>query len=114
VKAAISTPDGELRGPEGELQLYNAYSTAFPDFKITVEDIIAEGNKVVMRYTFAGTHQGTLPTIPAAASGKKVNVQGVAIFRVSKGRVEELRFIWDKFSLVQQIGVQPAAAAASA
>ena len=56
----IHTPDGMLHGPSGATQLYTAYTTAFPDTRYTVEDVVAEGERVVIRFTFAGTHRGDL------------------------------------------------------
>ena len=101
----IHTPDGELRGVEGATQLLGAYGTAFPDFHITVEDNIAEGEQVALRYTFSGTHKGQLG--PTAASGKRVATSGITIFRFAGGKVAEARFEWDRVSLRQQIGSLP-------
>ena len=99
------TPDGALQGQDGARQLYNAYATAFPDFRLSTDDILADGNKVVVRYTFTGTHKGPLAAVPA--SGKQANVQGIAIVRLAGGKADEVRFVWDKFALMQQIGVLP-------
>ncbi len=99
---ALHTPDGALQGQDGARQLYNAYATAFPDFRVKTDDMLADGNKVVVRYTFAGTHKGPLASIPA--SGKQANVQGIAIFNLAGGKADEVRFVWDKFALMQQIG----------
>jgi steroid delta-isomerase-like uncharacterized protein len=101
----LHTPDGTLHGLDGAKQLYTAYATAFPDFRIAPNDTLADGNKVVVRYTFTGTHKGALATIPA--SGKSVTVQGIGIFRLAGEKVDEIRFVWDKFALLQQIGALP-------
>jgi len=105
---SLHTPDGDLQGVDGALILYGAYATAFPDFNLSTDDIIAEGDKVVVRYTFTGTHEGPLAGIPA--SGNKANVQGTVIFKIVDGKADELRFVWNKFALLQQIGALPAAA----
>jgi steroid delta-isomerase-like uncharacterized protein len=102
---AFHTPDGALHGQDGARQLYNAYATAFPDFRLSTDDILADGNKVVVRYTFTGTHKGPLAAVPA--SGKPANVQGIAIVRLAGGKADEVRFVWDKFALMQQIGALP-------
>ena len=102
---AFHTPDGGLQGEDGATQLYNAYATAFPDFRVAADDILADGNKVVVRYTFTGTHSGPLAAVPA--SGKQANVQGIVIFRLAAGKADEVRFVWDKFALLQQIGALP-------
>ena len=102
---AFHTPDGALQGQDGARQLYNAYATAFPDFRLTIDDILADGNKVVVRYTFTGTHKGPLAVVPA--SGKQANVQGMVIFHLASGKADEVRFVWDKFALMKQIGALP-------
>jgi len=102
---AFHTPDGALQGQDGARQLYNAYATAFPDFRLSADDLLADGDKVVVRYTFAGTHKGPLAAVPA--SGKQANVQGIVIFRLGGGKANEVRFVWDKFALMQQIGALP-------
>ncbi|HXQ11335.1 MAG TPA: ester cyclase [Caulobacteraceae bacterium] len=99
---ALHTPDGALRGVEGARRLLNAYATAFPDFHITTDELIAEGDKVAFRYTFAGTHQGKLGEV--AASGKKVTTSGIGIYRIVGGKVAEGRLEWDRASLQEQIG----------
>ena len=57
----------DIHGPEGFKQFVNMYRTAFPDIKFTIEDQIAEGDKVVNRFTFTGTHKGELMGIPLQA-----------------------------------------------
>ena len=64
--------------------------------------MLAEGDKVTYRWTFTGTHKGPLAGI--AASGRKVSVGGIGIFRVAGGKASELRLLWDKYALMQQIG----------
>ena len=109
---ALRTPDGPLQGQEGASLLYNAYATAFPDFRVGVDDTIADGNKVVVRYTFTGTQKGPLAAVPA--SGRQVSVQGIVIFRLMGAMVDDVHFVWDKFALLQQIGALPASGPAGA
>jgi steroid delta-isomerase-like uncharacterized protein len=109
---ALSTPDGPLQGQEGASLLYNAYATAFPDFRVGVDDTIADGNKVVVRYTFTGTQKGPLAAVPA--SGRQVSVHGIVIFRLMGAMVDDVHFVWDKFALLQQIGALPASGPAGA
>jgi steroid delta-isomerase-like uncharacterized protein len=102
-KAAIYTPDGVLNGHDGAKQLLAAYATAFPDFRLNIDDLLSDGDKVALRYGFTGTHKG--PLAGSAASGKSVSVQGnVGIFQIAGGKVKELRLVWDKYALMQQIG----------
>jgi steroid delta-isomerase-like uncharacterized protein len=111
--AVLHTPDGQLTGLDGATFLLHAYATAFPDFQMTINDMIAEGNQVAVRWTFTGTHHGPLLNIPP--TGRRFNVPGgIGIFRLSAGKVEEGYFAWDKFALLQQLGVLPAPGAVSA
>ena len=70
-----STPDVG-RGPESEKKRATLYRTAFPDLRLTVEDIIAEGETVVARWSCRGTHKGDLNGI--APTGKRVNITGIS------------------------------------
>ena|SRR2546426_11633408 len=105
---AIHTPDGVLNAHDGARQLLNAYATAFPDFHLSIDDLLADGDRVTWRWTFTGTHKGPLASI--AASGKTVSVGGIGIIRVTGGKASELRLIWDKYALMQQIGALAAQA----
>ena len=101
-------PGGELpRGVQGAAQLYGSYATAFPDFRLTIEDIVVEGDQVAVSYSFTGTNKGQLGAVPA--SGKRVTVPAIAIFRLAGGKVTEARLVWDTLSLQQQIGALPMA-----
>jgi steroid delta-isomerase-like uncharacterized protein len=79
---------------------------AFPDQKITIEDAIAEGDKVAARWTSRGTHLGELLGIPA--TGKQFTQGGMAVYRLVNARVAELWFYPDNLGLMQQLGVVPA------
>lgn len=76
--------------------------TAFPDVQMTIEDMIAEGDKVAVRYTFRGTQQGETQGIPP--TGKYVNVPGIFICRCRDGKIVEEWDIWDDLGLLQQLG----------
>ena len=103
----LLTPDGRLSGLQGASFLLQAYSTAFPDFRIAIDDVVAEGNKVVIRWTFNGTNRGALPPIPA--TGKHVSVPNViGIFQLGAGKVVEAHLSWDRYELRQQLGLLPA------
>lgn len=110
---SLDTPDGALTGLEGASFLLQAYATAFPDFHLSIDDLLADGNRVVLRWTFTGTHLGPLADIPA--SGRQVTVpRGIAIFRIAAGQVDQGYFAWDKYALLQQLGVLPRNSAAGA
>jgi steroid delta-isomerase-like uncharacterized protein len=100
-----ATPDFG-RGPEAYQQLATCYRTAFPNLQFTLEEIVAEGDKVAVRYTSRGTHQSELSGI--AATGKQVKVTGTFISRLADGKVEESWVNWDALGLLQQLGAVPA------
>ena len=99
-----STPDFG-RGPEGERKRATLYRTAFPDLRLTIEDIIAEGETVMTRWSCRGTHKGDLLGI--APTGKQINISGVTITRLEKGKLAEGYVNWDVLGLMQQLGVVP-------
>lgn len=102
----------EVRGPEGMKQFVTMYRTAFPDYACTIADQIAEGDKVVTRWTVRGTQRGELMGIPA--TGKQVTLPGVVIDRLANGQLAETWFQADVLGMLQQLGVVQAAAAAAA
>ena len=90
---------------EGYKQFINSYRTAFPDIHITIEDEIAEGDKVVTRFTSRGTHKGELMGI--APTGEQVTVTGISIFRIAGGKIVEDWTEFDAVGMLQQLGVMP-------
>jgi len=94
------------KGPEGiKLYLEGSFA-AFPDSHVSVEDMIAEGDKVVVRYVFTGTQQGEFLGIPA--TGKKFSISGIGIGRFADGKLVEWWENADGLGLMQQLGVIPA------
>ena len=75
------------RGPEGAKMWFDYVTKALPDINCEIEDIIADGDKVVVRYVLSGTHEGELAGIPA--TNKKVAVPAVSIYYMSKGKIAE-------------------------
>jgi steroid delta-isomerase-like uncharacterized protein len=106
-----STPDLG-RGPESEKKRATLYRTAFPDLRLTIEDIIAEGETVMARWSCRGTHKGDLSGI--APTGKQVTITGVSIARFANGKMAEGWANWDALGLMQQLGVVPELAKAKA
>jgi steroid delta-isomerase-like uncharacterized protein len=92
-------------GPEGDRHVVNLYHGAFPDAQITVEEQIAEGDRVVTRWTGRGTHQGELLGIPP--SGNRVEISGITINRISGGKIAETWTNYDALGMMQQIGAVP-------
>ena len=99
-----STPDFG-RGPESERKRATHYRTAFPDLKLTIEDIIAEGETVMARWSCRGTHKGDLSGI--APTGKQFTISGVTIARLTNGKLAEGYVNWEALGLMQQLGVAP-------
>ncbi len=99
-----SSPDFG-RGPESEKKRAALYRTAFPDLQLTIEDIIAEGQTVMARWSCRGTHKGDLSGI--APTGKQVTISGVSIARFTGGKMVEGWVNWDVLGLMQQLGVVP-------
>ena len=101
-------PDGSVleRGPEDVKRFMGEFRSAFPDFHSTVEDQIAEGDKVVTRWRMRGTHEGEFRGI--APTGKELDVTGIGIFRFSDGKVVESWDNFDQLGMMQQLGAIPA------
>lgn len=95
----------DARGPEGMKEFVRTYRSAFPDIRVTIEDQIAEGDKVVSRWTGRGTQQGELMGMPA--SGKQATVSGISIDRIEGGKIIESWNNWDTLGMLQQLGVVP-------
>jgi steroid delta-isomerase-like uncharacterized protein len=86
-------------------QFLQGMLTAFPDAQVTIEDLIAEGDKVVKRYTVRGTHQGDFSGIPA--TGNPVTFTGATVYRVQDGQFTEGWWNYDVISILAQIGALP-------
>jgi steroid delta-isomerase-like uncharacterized protein len=96
---------------EGTLDFFHALLDAFPDLRMTVEDVIAAGDKTVARARITGTHQGSFIGVPPTGAG--VDVQIIDIMRFDGGgKVCEHWGVADMLSLMQQLGVVPAGAPA--
>ena len=94
-----------IQGLEAFKQLHPMYITAFPDFHFTVEDLVAEGDKVAIRNTTRGTHQGEFMGLPP--TGKHWTVAETAISRIAGGKIAEHWTNPDMLGLMQQLGVVP-------
>jgi steroid delta-isomerase-like uncharacterized protein len=99
--------DQDIQSPEGVRQFISILRAAFPDLYVTVEDVIAEGDKVVQRWTGRGTHQGELMGIPP--TGNRISVAGITISRFESGKVAEDWEIYDMMGMMQQLDALPSA-----
>ena len=97
-------PDPSL-GLEGLKAFVAMYKNAMPDARVDIEFQVAEGDKVVSRYTWSGTHQGEIFGVPA--TGKHVSWTATATFRIADGQIREAWLNWDQWGLMQQFGVVP-------
>jgi predicted ester cyclase len=97
-----AAPPGLPPTREGNEMFSTAFRQAFPDYRITIHDVIVEGDKVVTRKTFYGTHQGDWMGVPA--SGRKISFGGIDIVRIAGDKVVEHWGQFDMLTLVQQIG----------
>ena len=95
-----------MRGPAGYLAIIQMMREGFPDIQWTLEEMIAEGDKVAARFTMRGTHLGTFFGTPS--TGKKIAVQALNIYRLSGGQIIEETGQPDLLGLLQQIGAVPA------
>ncbi|HZU02399.1 MAG TPA: ester cyclase [Ktedonobacteraceae bacterium] len=99
-----AVPNGGSR--EGFKQFNSVFRSAFPNLRISQDDVIAEGDQVVTRFTVHGTHQGELQGIPP--TGKQMTITGIEIVRVSGGKIVEAWSEFDQLGMLQQLGVIPA------
>jgi steroid delta-isomerase-like uncharacterized protein len=103
-----ATPDFG-KGPESERKRATLYRTAFPDLRMAVEDIFADGETVVTRWSCHGTHKGDFNGL--APTGKQMHITGTSIVRFSRDKMVEGYVNWDALGLMQQLGVVPELAA---
>ncbi len=102
VRHGPTATEGEVRGREGFEGLVSMYRSALPDLQVPIEDLVAEGDRVVTRWKARGTHQGEL--MGNAPTGDQASVSGILIDRISGGKIEEEWVDYDTLHLMQQIG----------
>ena len=100
-----SAPPGVPSNCEGVKLVTAMFRQAFPDSYFTVEEMVAEGDKVATRKTFHGTHQGEFMGIPP--TGQQVSIGLIDIVRIADGQVVEHWSIGDNLGMMQQLGVIP-------
>jgi steroid delta-isomerase-like uncharacterized protein len=95
-----------VRGPAGYLEIIAMMRQGFPDIQWSLEETIAEEDKVAARFIMRGTHQGTFFGVPP--TGRKIEAQAMNFYRLADGRFVEERGQPDLLGLLQQIGAVPA------
>lgn len=96
---------GQGPGLEGLKDVLRGMRAAFPDLVFAIQEQVTEGEKVVSRFEWTGTHKAPFLGVPA--TGRSVRVWGIVIDRLEQGRIKETRIIMDIFGLMMQLGVLP-------
>lgn len=96
---------GQGPGLAGLKDILRGMRSAFPDLNFAIQEQIAEGDKVVSRFEWTGTHQNEFLGVPA--TGRRVRVWGIVIDRLAEGRIKDTRIIMDVLGLMMQLGVFP-------
>jgi steroid delta-isomerase-like uncharacterized protein len=107
VTIGLGESDVEVRGPSQFKTFFYNLRTAFPDLHITIEDTLAEGEKVAVRLKIEGTHKGE--GIGLSPTGRRISIAGIVIIRFADGKFVEAWNSWDQLGMLRQIGVIPAA-----
>ncbi len=94
-----------LRGPEAFKRTVSMYRMGFPDLRMVVDDVVADGDKVVLRWHTEGTHRGELQGL--APTGKRGSVTGISIDQWREGKLVETWTQWDNLGLARQLGAAP-------
>ena len=107
VDAEIHMPTGEVVDLDGLKGFAATFRGSFPDWHSTLEELVAEGDRVAERWTGRGTHLGELQGIPP--TGKRVEAPGSVFYRLVEGKIVEFRGQLDMMGLMQQLGAMPSA-----
>jgi steroid delta-isomerase-like uncharacterized protein len=102
-----SSGSEDIRGVQAAKHFAASYRRAFPDLLTTVEELLAEGDKVVARWTMRGTHQGEIEEL-GPPTGKRIEATGISIYRVEGGKIAEYWAIYDALGMMRQLGFIPA------
>ncbi len=97
-------PD-QPEGPEGIKAVVSMFRGGMPDLRVVIDDMIAEGDKVAVRYTIEGTHEGDL--FGVSPTGRRLSIQSFTVERVSDGKIREHWRVTDTLDMMQQLGAIP-------
>ena len=99
---------GQGPGLEGLKDVLRGMRSAFPDIDFSIKEQVCEGDKVVSRFEWTGTHKAEFMGVPA--TGRQVRVWGVVIYRLEAGRIKDTRILMDALGLMMQLGALPPSA----
>ncbi|HUC54240.1 MAG TPA: ester cyclase [Candidatus Cybelea sp.] len=104
---ALQAPSvsGSAVGPEAYKRQVTLFLAGYPDLRFSIEDTVAENDKVVACWTFSGTHKGDFMGIPP--TNKKISVDGMTIHHITGGKIIDSYSNWDALGMMQQLGVVP-------
>jgi steroid delta-isomerase-like uncharacterized protein len=105
VRHSQATTEMEVKSLDKFIQLQNEYLKSFPDQKVTIQTMVAEGDYVAVNATCTGTQAGPLPPFPA--TGNKVKSQYLALFRIQNDKITEMWVEWDNLAILKQLGLFP-------
>jgi len=105
VAYGLGDGEAEVRGPAQMKPFVRNLRGTLPDLQISIQDIMAEEDKVMVRVLLEGTHSGSGLGVPP--SGRKIRVAGIVVIRISKGQFVEGWNSWDQLGLLRQIGALP-------
>lgn len=94
-----------MRGTEAVKRFFAEQREALPDLRSTIEDLVAEGDRVVVRWSTTGTQRGELLGVPP--TGRRITLTGISILRIAEGRVLEEWTSWDALGVLRQLGAAP-------
>ena len=100
---AFGLGDQPLVGPAEFKPFHATYRQAFPDMQIHIDEVIAEGDIVAMRWTASGTHRGNLMGL--VATGRPSRFEGMSFLRMRDGKIVEGRNVFDQLGMLKQLGV---------
>ncbi len=105
VRHSQATPDMQVGSRDEFIQLQKEFLKTFPDQRVTIEKMVAEGDYVALYATYSGTQEGPMPPFPA--SGKKAESKFLGLFRLQEGEIAELWVEWDNLAFLKQLGHFP-------
>ena len=92
---------GQAQGREGLKEVIRQMRSAFPDIRWTIDEMVAEGDKVFSRFTWSGTHEGAFLGVPA--TGRRITVKGMVVDRLVAGKMVDSRILMDTLGMMQQL-----------